>query len=86
MAATLWGALDTMVRALGGRGPRSAMVEVDERRILATQIPPNWTLLLVAERSVEDRRLRQEAQRITNQIVSERRNAATRSVPLDARE
>ncbi len=68
MAATMWGSLDTMVRTLGGEGPRSALFEVEGRRILAMLVEPNWTLLLVAPRAVGKRRLRHEAQTIVERI------------------
>lgn len=86
MAAAFWGALDTMVRTLGRRGPPSAMVEVDELRILAIQVPPNWTLLLVAPCALDDGRLRREAQRISKLITAPRRSGTTRSLPLNARD
>lgn len=75
MAATLWGSLDTMVRTLGGTGPRSAMLEVEGRRIFATVVEPNWTLLLVAPRSVGKRRLRNEAQRLLERVARARKEA-----------
>ena len=85
MAATLWGSLDTMVRALGGAGPRSAMVEVEDRRILATLVEPNWTLLLIAPRSVGKRRLRHEAQRLLQEVARARKETmslrATAEIP-----
>ncbi len=72
MAATMWGSLDTMVRTLGGEGPQSALLEIEGRRILATRVSPNWTLLLVASRSIGKGRLRQEAQRILERIAHTR--------------
>jgi predicted regulator of Ras-like GTPase activity (Roadblock/LC7/MglB family) len=77
MAATMWGSMDTMIRTLGGTGPESAMLEVAERRILAARIEPNWTLLLIAPRSVGRRRLGREASRIFAK-VSRARKAALR--------
>ncbi len=68
MAATLWGSLDTMVRTLGGEGPRSALLEIEDRRIFIMQVEPNWTLLLVAPRATGRRRLRQEAQQILERV------------------
>lgn len=85
MAATMWGSLDTMIRALGGEGPRSALVEVGSRRILATQIEPHWTLLLVAPSSVGKRRLRSEAQRIVERVSRVRGASGGRRLGLDVR-
>lgn len=79
MAATMWGSLDTMVRTLGGEGPRSALLEVEDRRILAMQVEPNWTLLLVAPRSVGKRRLRHEAQRILDRLSGVRGKTVSES-------
>ncbi len=79
MAATMWGSLDTMIRTLGGEGPRYVLVEVEGRRILAMQVEPNWTLLLVAPRSLGKRRLRQEAQRILVRVRRARGKATARS-------
>lgn len=83
MAATLWGSLDTMVRTLGGTGPRSAMLEVEDRRMLATLVEPNWTLLLVAPRSVGKRRLRNEAQRLVEQVAHARRQTTAPRATVD---
>lgn len=69
MAATMWGSLDTMIRALGGKAPRSAYLELDDRRILALQVGPNWTLLLVGQGDMGKRRLWHEAQRILERIT-----------------
>ncbi len=82
MAATMWGSLDTMVRTLGGRGPESVMFEVDERRIFALAVPPNWTLLLVAPRSVGKRRLRREAHRLVALIPIVHKEIAARRVAV----
>ncbi len=79
MAATMWGSLDTMIRTLGGEGPRYVLVEVEGRRILAMQVELNWTLLLVAPQSLGKRRLRQEAQRILARVHRARRKATARS-------
>lgn len=73
MAATMWGSLDTLVRALGGRGPESFMLEMEERLIFAVHVPPSMTLLLVAPRSTGKRRLRQEAQRLLGRLKGPRR-------------
>lgn len=86
MAATMWGSLDTMVRTLGGEGPRSALLEVEARRILVMQVEPNWTLLLVAPRTVGKRRLRHEAQRILDRISRVRRPAVARRAMVDVQE
>jgi len=83
MAATLWGSLDTMVRTLGGTGPRSAMLEVENRRMLATLVEPNWTLLLVAPRSVGKRRLRNEAQRLVERVAHARRQTTAPRARVD---
>ena len=85
MAATLWGSLDTLVRTLGGRGPRSALLEVEGRRILAMQIEPNWMLLLVAPHSVGKRRLRHEAQRIVERVAAVRGKSASRAALVTLR-
>lgn len=68
MAATMCASMDTLVRTLGGDGPRSALLEIGDRRILTLQVAPNWTLLLVAPRSVSRGRLRREAQRIVEAL------------------
>ncbi len=86
MAATLWGSLDTMIRALGGDGPRSAFLEVEDRCILATLIESQWTLLLVAPRSLGKTRLRGEAQRIVERVSVLRRKAGGHRARLDVRE
>ncbi len=78
MAATMWGSLDTMVRTLGGEGPRSALLEIEGRRILAMQVEPNWTLLLIAPRTVGKRRLRHEAQRIVERLSKVRGSAVAK--------
>lgn len=75
MAATMWGSLDTMVRTLGGEAPRSAYVDLGDRRILVMQVEPNWTLLLVGPRTSGKRRLRREAQRILERVSRVRANA-----------
>lgn len=77
MAATMWGSLDTLVRALGGSGPKSVMLEMDERLIFALHVPPSMTLLLVAPRSTGKRRLRQEGQRLVSRLKGLRRVPAT---------
>lgn len=69
MAATMWGSLDTMVRTLGGQGPRTVLVEIEDRRILALQVEPSWTLLLIAPRKVGRLRLRHEAQRVLDRLA-----------------
>lgn len=86
MAATLWGSLDTMIRTLGGSGPRYAMLEVDERRILISQVGPGWTLLLVAPRSVGKRRLRGVAQRLVARVVERRNPSLGRPSPVEVLE
>ena len=83
MAATLWGSLDTMIRTLGGQPPHSAVLEIEERRILAMQVEPNWTLLLVAPHQVGKRRLRHAAQRILANISRLRAEAAARRSALE---
>ncbi len=85
MAATMWGSLDTIVRTLGGPSPRSVLVEVDERRILALRVPPQSTLLLVAPRSMGKRRMRHEAQRILDSIPPVRKENITRRVAVEYR-
>ncbi len=82
MAATMWGSLDTMIRTLGGEGPRSALVEVEGRRMLVTQVEPNWTLLLIAPRSVGKRRLRHEAQWIVERLARVRRPSIPRGAAV----
>lgn len=69
MAATMWGSLDTMIRALGGDTPRSAYLELEDRRMLAMHVEPNWTLLLVGPRTIGKRRLRRDAQRILERLA-----------------
>ena len=86
MAATLWGSLDTIVRTLGGSGPRYAMLEVEERRILVSQVGPNLTLLLVAQRSLGTRRLRSTAQRIVERVGDRRRSPPVPSSPVKVSE
>ncbi len=83
MAATLWGSLDTMIRTLGGSGSRYAAVEVEDRRILVLQVEPNWTLLLIAPRSVGRRRLRATAQRLLERIAAARKVPLTRPSTVD---
>lgn len=83
MAATMWGSLDTMVRTLGGEGPRSALLEVDDRRILALRVEPNWTLLLIAPRSVGKRRLRHEAQGILERLSRVQGHAMPKHAAVD---
>lgn len=86
MAATLWGSLDTLIRTLGGAGPRSASLEVEDRRMLVMQVEPNWTLLLVAPRSTGRRRLRATAQRLMERVEEQRRAPAIRASPVDVLE
>lgn len=86
MAATMWGSLDTMVRTLGGEGPRSALVEVESHRILAMQVEPNFMLLLVAPRSVGKTRLRQEAHTIVTRVARVRVKPVPRHSALDGRD
>ena len=83
MAATMWGSLDTLVRTLGVDGPRSALLEIEDRRILAMLVEPNWTLLLVSPRSVGKRRLRYEAQRIVERVSRLREQALVRHSLMD---
>lgn len=83
MAATMWGSLETLIRALGGAGPRSAVVEVEDRRILATLVEPHWTLLLVAPRSVGTRRLHAEARRVLERVNQAREHAGPRRTAVD---
>lgn len=68
MAATVLGSLDTMLRTLGGDRPQLVVVEVDNRRILVTQVKPNRALLLVAPRSLGKRYLLQETERFVRMI------------------
>ncbi len=86
MAATMWGSLDTMVRTLGGQSPRSALLEIDDRCIFMRAVEPNWTLLLVAERTAGKRRLRHEAQRILERVAAVRGQAAPRQTVAAIRE
>ncbi len=86
MAATLWGSLDTLIRTLGGEGPRSALLEIEERRMLVMQVEPNWTLLLIAPRAIGKRRLRHEAQRILERVSILRTAAPPRSSLVSMRE
>lgn len=82
MAATMWGSLDTMVRTLGGTGPRSVVLETEDRRILVTQVEPNWTLLLVASNSAGKRHLQQTAHQVLDRVARIRRESLTqRTVP-----
>ncbi len=83
MAATMWGSLDTLIRTLGGAGPRSALVEVDNHRILATLVEPRWTLLLVAPRPVGRRRLRAEARRLLERVSETREGKGERRAPAE---
>ena len=85
MAATMWGSLDTLVRTLGGAGPRSAVLEVENRRILATLVEPRWTLLLVAPRSVGKRRLRAEARRVLERVNQAREETMARRAAVEVR-
>lgn len=85
MAATMWGSIDTMVRTLGGQGPRTVLVEIEDRLILALRVEPSWTLLLIAPRTVGRLRLRHEAQRITERISRVRGKAMGRSGAVPAR-
>lgn len=78
MAATMWGSLDTMIRTLGGDTPRSVYLELEERRMLALQVEPNWTLLLVGPSNMGKRRLRREAQRILDRISQMKRHGGPR--------
>ncbi len=86
MAATMWGSLDTMVRTLGGEAPSSAYLELEDRRMLAMQVEPNWMLLLVGPRTTGRRRLRHEAQRIMERISRMRRRDAARVAVVDVQE
>ncbi len=76
MAATMWGSLDTMIQTLGGDGPRFALMEIGDRRILEMRVEPNWTLLLVASTAVGKQRLWHEAQRIVERLSRIRERAA----------
>ena len=86
MAATMWGSLDTMIRTLGGEPPRSVLLEIEDRRILAMPVEPNWTLLLVAARSIGKRRLRHEARRILERASRLREQAAPRHPTIEIRD
>ncbi len=86
MAATMWGSLDTMVRTLGGEAPDSAYLELEDRRMLAMQVEPNWMLLLVGPRTTGRRRLRHEAQRILERISRLQDREITRAHVLDIQE
>ena len=81
MAATMWGSLDTMVRTLGGAGPRSMLLETEDRHFLEMQIEPNSVLLLVAPRSVGRRQLQHEARRILDRLPEGARSGAARPAP-----
>ncbi len=85
MAATMWGSLDTMIRTLGGEPPRSAYLELEDRQILALQVEPNWTLLLVGPSTLGKRRLRREAQRILQRLGRMTRRGARTSNSSDIR-
>jgi predicted regulator of Ras-like GTPase activity (Roadblock/LC7/MglB family) len=86
MAATLWGSLDTMIRTLGGTGPRSAVLEVEDRRILAILVDPNWTLLLIAPSSMSLRRLRRTAEHLLGQVAERRRTTPASARPVQISE
>jgi len=86
MAATMWGSLDTMVRTLGGSAPRSVMVEVDDRRIVARKVPPSWMLLLVAPRSMARSRMSRATERIVARFPPAQRDAAPRGVTTGTQE
>jgi predicted regulator of Ras-like GTPase activity (Roadblock/LC7/MglB family) len=86
MAATLWGSLDTMIRTLGGTGPRSAVLEVEDRRIFAVLVEPNWTLLLIAPSSMGMRRLRRTARTLLGRVTDTRKNTVGRAATVDVSE
>ena len=69
MAATMWGSLETMLRAMGSPGPRSAVLEVDDWRMLAQRVDSNWMLLLIAPSTVGNRDLERHAQRIVQRLA-----------------
>lgn len=77
MAATMWGSLETMLRAMGSPGPRSALLEVDDRRMLAQRVNSNWTLLLIAPSTVGSRELERQAQRIVHRLARLREDGST---------
>jgi predicted regulator of Ras-like GTPase activity (Roadblock/LC7/MglB family) len=86
MAATMWGSLDTLVRTLGGSAPRSVIVEVDERRIVARPVPPSWMLLLVAPRSLRKSRLIRETERIAARLPLSHQEGPARPMPAALQE
>ena len=79
MAATMWGSLDTMLCTLGSRAPRSALLEIEDRRILMQLVEPNWALLLVAPATVDKRRLSHVAHQILDRISATREHAPLRN-------
>jgi predicted regulator of Ras-like GTPase activity (Roadblock/LC7/MglB family) len=70
MTATLLGSVETIVQALGGPSPDSALVDVGGRRIFASKVDSQHALVLVSVRGVSDTFLRQEAQRLIAKIAA----------------
>ncbi len=64
MAATLFGAIQTLVEAVGDATPESVSLETGLRRILVWKVGSRAALLLVAPKSVSDSAMRQMARRI----------------------
>lgn len=70
MSATLLGSIDMIVQALGGPSPRTALVDVDGRRIYVTKVDTQLALVLMSLQGVGDELLRQEAQRLIAKIAA----------------
>ncbi len=68
MAATMIGSIETLVGALGGASPETVLVEVDDRRILATKMDSYSLLVAIAAPKVSEAALRREAQQIATRI------------------
>lgn len=85
MAAALWGSLDTMIRTLGGEGPRTVLLDAEDRRILIRRVEPNLTLVLIAPGRTGKRVLKKEAQRIIERAAEIRAAVAPRSPLVEVR-
>ncbi len=85
MAAALWGSLDTMIRTLGGEGPKSVLLEAEERRIFVRHVEPNLTLLLIAPSRTGKRVLKRESQRIVDRVMQIRAATPARAPLVELR-
>ena len=75
MTATLIASLDAIVEAVGGTSTQTAVVETDDRFLIATKVDGGAVLLLVAPRSMGIDQLRRKSLELARDVGGPRARA-----------